>query len=144
MGIVCLVLCILVSLLRPLQCGAEATDSDERAMVERINERYDDFFRRQSELDELNAKREREAQEIKKVRSEHEKEVEEARRLYVLSRRKAVEDPRLEQQWEEQQKQAKQEMDQDRRRYVKEKKTVEDIVRRGRHIDENKEYDIED
>jgi hypothetical protein len=144
MGIVWVYFSLMLSLLIPHHCGAEATDDDQSPMVERINQRYDDFFRRQRAMEEEERQRDKKANEIKRVREEHEKRIEEARREYVKSRRKVVEDPRLEQQWLEHEKDVKQQNDQFRKRYVKRRDAVEAIRRKGRRIPEMKEYDLEE
>jgi hypothetical protein len=127
-----------------IQCRAEGLESDAEAMVERSNQRCDDFFRYRRSLEEADAIREKDAQEIKKVRADHDSVIEAARQEYVKNRKKAIPDPRLEKEaddatkaWIEQNKMAG-------KRYAQEKAKAESISRRGCHVPEMKEYDLED
>ena len=93
---------MLLPLLFSVQCGAEATDDVARAMVERSNQRCDDFYRYRRELEETDRRREKDADEIKKVRADHDKIIELARQEYVKTRKKTISDPRLEKEHDEQ------------------------------------------
>jgi hypothetical protein len=127
-----------------IQCGAEDLETDAKAMVERSNQRCDDFFRYRRQLEEADALREKDAQEIKKVRSAHDAQLEVARREYVKNRKISIPDPRLEKEadeankaWIEQNKMAG-------KRYAQERAKAEAISRRGCRVPEMKEYDLED
>lgn len=113
-------------------------------MVERINERYDDFFRRQHEIERRDVEREKDAQDIKKVRAQHDQEMEKAREQYVKSRKQTVVDPHLEQAWNEEQKMWKKKNQEARNCYVRTRDEVETIEKKGRRIPENKEYDLDE
>lgn len=128
-------------------CGAEATSPGEeetQSTIERINARYDDFFRRQRELQKRDEQRAQKAGEVKRQRRERQEILEEARASYVKSRKKAVEDPRLEKRWLAQDKEWVERNKMARARYVQKKQAVENIQKRGRRIPGNQEYDLED
>lgn len=143
MGIVCTAFFLILSLL-PLHCGAEATEEDVQPMVERINQRYDDFFRHQAKMEEEAEQREHKSEDVKRIRAEQRKQLEEARREYVKSHHKSGQDPHWEQEWNEQQKEIVEKQKLFRRRYVQRKQELEQAERHGRLIPENKEYDLED
>jgi hypothetical protein len=127
-----------------IQCGADGLETDAKAMVERSNQRCDDFFRYRRSLEEADARREKDAQEIKKVRSAHDAQIEAARQEYVRNRKKMIPDPRLEKEaddatkaWIEQNKMAG-------KRYAQEKAKADAISRRGCRVPEMKEYDLDE
>ncbi|MGZ3722113.1 MAG: hypothetical protein ACXVA9_04230, partial [Bdellovibrionales bacterium] len=138
----------LIALLLPLllsaHCGAEATDEDAKAMVERSNQRCDDFFRYRRELEETDRRREKDAGEIKKVRAEHDKVIELARQEYVKNRKKTIVDPRLEKDHDDQELAWKEHIKIAGKRYVQQKASADAIARRGCRVPEMKEYDLED
>lgn len=113
-------------------------------MVERINQRYDDFFRRQRLLQEIDATREREAELIKLQRQKERQANELARQEYVKSRKKVIPDPRWEREWEEQQKAWIEQIKLAGRRYSQKKQYLEDVESKGRRIPGKIEYQIED
>ena len=123
---------------------AYATEDSAQVMVERINQRYDDFFRRQVALEEQSRRREREAGEIKLVRKQQAVAHEVARADYVKSRKKTVVDPRLEHEWNEHQQEWKELNQLDRVRYVTKKQVIENMQKRGRRIPGKLEYELED
>lgn len=148
MGNLCWAFTMLVVILLPLgagaaDCGSEDT-AETRAMVERINQRYDDFFRRQRELDETDQRRERDSQEIKATRLDHSRQVELTRQEYVKNRKITVVDPRLERDWLAEDKAWKDQIKNSRRCYAERKRALEAIERRGRRIPGNLEFGLEE
>ena len=132
------------SLVVSSHCGAEATDEEEQAMVLRGNQRCDDFYRYQRERAEADVRREKDAQEIKRFRTEHGQMLELARRDYVKNRKATVVDPRLEKEYNDQDLAWKEQMKIARKRYAQRKAAVAAASRKGCHVPENKEYDLED
>lgn len=128
----------------PHQCGAEATDQETRQMVERINERYDDFYRRQREDEELAIKRDQAAKDINAIRLEQQKAMEKARETYVKERKLEAPNPQWEQEWNQQQQAWKEQNKMAGQRYVRERDFVESIERKGRMIPQMKEYDLDE
>jgi hypothetical protein len=116
-------------------------DEEGRAMAERLNQRYDDFFRRQREVEEQERRRESAASEATKLRRQREEELRKAAAEYRRS--KPVIDPRLEEQWNEQDKQWKSRIELARRCLVEKRNAVKALQRKGRTIPEMKEYDLE-
>ena len=126
-------------------CADETTAAEEKQMVERINDRYDDFFRRQHEIEAEREMRGREAGEIKKVRAKIREEHENARREYVKNRPpKRKEDPKLEQEWLEQERAWKEQNKMARNCLVRSKDELKAIEKKGRQIPEMKEYDLDE
>ena len=144
MGFVRIMFFALILCLRPLNCGAEDTFDDTKALVGNINQRYDDFFRRLREVDEREQMRESEASEIKRLRQQHAEQVEAARSDYVKSRKKQVIDPKLEQDWNHQEEQWVEQNKMARHRFVMKKQELENVLKRGRRIPENLEYDLQE
>ncbi len=112
--------------------------------VEEINRRYDDFFHFQAEREKKENQRNQGRDAIRQLRLEHTKILEVARRDYVRSRVKQVEDPRLEREWDNQVKAWKQDNEAARRQFVKQRALTEGIVRKGRRIPEKLEFELED
>ena len=144
MGLICRFLSLFLAVFLSSNCGAEATEDDLSPMVERINQRYDDFYRRQHQTAAEDQKRELEAAEIKKQRMDHEANLEKQRQEYVKARKKIVEDPRLEKAWLEQQQALAEQNKMAGRRFVQKRNAIDAIERRGRRVPEKKEYDLED
>ena len=127
-----------------LECAEEGSEAELSHMVDRINQRYDDFFKRQRELEEKDLRREKERDEIKQVRLDHEIQLELARKEYIKARKVTVIDPALERHWEAEQKAQREQNLMDARCYALRRSKVESFRSRGRRIPENKEYDLED
>lgn len=131
-------------------CSAEDTSAGGQAlsverMVKRINERHDDFFRYHRELEERWEKRRGTIGERKKLEAIHAEKVEHAREEYVKSKASRVrptdEASRLRHEAAEKDRLAQNEML--RLRYVKQRDTVEQYLKKGRAIPELKEFDLE-
>lgn len=133
-----------ILLLFSLSAKAAAPEDEAKAMVERSNQRCDDFFRYRRELEQMDARREKGSQEIKKVRAAHDAALEAARKEYVKNRKKSVPDPRLEKEYDEQAKGWIEANKLAGKRYAERKAQVEAITRKGCRVPEMKEYDLED
>lgn len=142
MGIVFASLGLIWLLLNAGPSGAEATFGEGRSSAECSEERYKDFFWRLQELEKRNEARERYAVEMKDIRLKHALKVEEARREFVKSRVRAVEDPRLEQEWNAEQAARKEQHEMARRRLVQMKQAEEKTCKH--QVPGLKEFDLED
>lgn len=113
-------------------------------MVERINERYDDFFKYHRHLEERWERLKIGADERKKMVREHHKKIEIARQEYVKSRRARPSDEPLRLKWEQEQKNRQEQIEMLRQRYVQKRDTVEQYLKKGRQIPGLKEFGLED
>lgn len=120
----------------------EVTGSVEE-MVERINQRYDDFFRWHRQQEERWKRFEVGTQERKKMEKEHAEKLEHARVAYIKARRERPSDEPLRIKWEKEQKERQEHIEMLRRRYVDQRDTIEKYLKKGRQIPEMKEYDLE-
>lgn len=124
---------------------AGAEDSrDVKVMVERINERYDDFFRvhdlQEKREERLMAGREDRRGELRRRQQEMEK----ARLSFVQARRPRASDEPLRLRWEAEQKGRREEIELLRRRYVEKRDTAEQYLLKGRAIPALQEFDLQD
>lgn len=124
-------------------CVAESTPETVQEMVERINRRYDDFFRFHRDMEARNQARLRGRDERKELERAHRAELERAREAYVKQRRPKGSDEALRRKWEEEQKARAEELEIYRKRYVEKRDRLEEYRRKGRAIPEMKEYDLE-
>ncbi|MBX3023062.1 MAG: hypothetical protein KF799_15405 [Bdellovibrionales bacterium] len=126
-----------------VQCDAKDTAGREK-MVERINERYDDFFRYQRHLEERERARDKGRGENKAMLKEHEAKLEKARLEYIKNRRPPPDRRELEKQAEAADKERKQRMELARRCYVEEQNAAEAVLKRGRKIPGNQEFGLDE
>lgn len=124
-------------------CGAEDTSLSVEAMVKRINERYDDFFRFHREQEQRWQKMRSGVDERKQRERAHAERLERAREQYVKTRRERPSDERLRLRWEADQKERAEQYELFRKRYVQRRDTVEQYLKKGRQIPEMKEFDLE-
>lgn len=124
-----------------LQCPPAKVDHSK---VERLNERYDDFFRYQRAKEEHEAKLERGVPEVKAMREIHEKELERAREAYVAKPKDPEREERLRLEWEKRQKLREAEHVEARRCELLSRHEAESAEKRGRKIPEMKEYDLDE
>lgn len=124
-----------------MQCPPTKMD---HSRVERLNERYDDFFRYQRAKEEHDAKLERGVPEVKARREIHEKELERARETYAAKSKDTEREERLRVEWEKQQKLREAERVEARRCELLSRHEAELAEKRGRKIPEMKEYDLEE
>jgi hypothetical protein len=125
------------------QCDTKDTASGEK-MVERINRRYDDFFRYQEHLEEREHMRNKGRGENRAKLEAHEKKIEQARQEYIKNRRPKPDSSELEAKAEADKKQRSARIEVARRCYLQQRAHAEALLKRGRTIPENKEYELED
>lgn len=127
-------------------CVAEdnvESSSFVKDMVERINKRYDDFFRYHRDMEERLAKLEGGRGERKKAESAYYAKIEEARVAYVKNKKPKNSDEALRVRWEQEEKERKEKFELFRRRHVQARDEIERYRLKGRKIPELKEYDLE-
>jgi cupin superfamily acireductone dioxygenase involved in methionine salvage len=129
-----------------LMCGAEATQQNVLSvqdMVERINQRYDDFFRYHRGMEERAKRFEHGRGERKAAEKAHYDSLERARQRYVETKKPRNSDEPLRIQWEKEEKERKEKFEMYRQRHVRTRDEVERYLLKGRKIPELKEYDLE-
>lgn len=126
-----------------LQCGPQGVAEGER-LVERINRRYDDFYRFRRVADERNEKREKARDEGKELRKQRAERLENARKDYVKNRRPPPDRRDLELRHEREQKERVARQELARRCFVQQREEANRLLSRGRKIPGNLEFDIED
>lgn len=125
------------------QCDTKVTGAEH--MIERINKRYDDFFRYRHEQEARDHARERGRGENKELLERHDKALEKARLAYLKERRTPPDhDKEIEAEMLKGQKERKDKLEAARQCYVQKEAQAEAILKRGRQIPENEEFDIED
>lgn len=132
---------VLIALQSPQ--AQEAATTSVPQMVKRINDRYDDFFRYHREREERWNRSRKGVDERKTLLKQREASLEKARKAYVKARkaRPSDEADRLRAEAALKERQANHEML--RRRYVNQRDTIEQYLKKGRQIPELKEYDLE-
>ncbi len=127
-------------------CVAEDTQPMSefvKEMVERINQRYDDFFRYHREMEERMARFEVGRGERKAAEKRYYDELERARVEYVKNKKAKDSTEHLRVQWEREEKERREKMEMFRQRHVRARDEIERHLLRGRKIPELKEYDLE-
>ena len=125
----------------PVICSAQDIEN-AGDRISCSNERYEDFMRLQYEKDKQVGDRQRYADEIKIIRADNAKRVEEARRGYQRERK--ADDSRAEAAYQAEQKAAKEQQKLVERRFVMARDELAKARCRGLKIPELKEYDLED
>lgn len=113
-------------------------------MVERINQRYDDFFRFNRKMEERWDSMRSGASERRKLVAAHAVKVEEARKQFVQARKARPSDEPLRLKWEQEQKNRLEQIEILRQRFVRKRDTVEQYLKKGRQIPGLKEFGLED
>lgn len=126
-----------------IECDAKATASSAK-MVERINQRYDDFFRYQRQVEERERSRNKGRGENKIALEKHEKRIEAARQEYVKNRRPKPDRSDLEAKAEQERKERNAKMEVARRCFVQQQSAEESLLKRGRMIPGNQEFDLQE
>jgi len=111
--------------------------------LERINSRYDDFFRWIKARDERYERSQIATDDRKKAEKAHAEMLEREREKYVKERKAKPDLGPLRLKWEQQVKEQQEQMELLRRRYVEQRDEVEQYLKKGRTIPEMKEYDLE-
>jgi hypothetical protein len=123
------------------KCDSKVTGAD----IDRINKRYDDFFRYRRQLEERDRAREKGRGDLHKGEQAREKALEKARLAYLKNRRPAPDhEAKYEAEMLRHQKERKDELEAARRCYVESQDKAEKLLKRGRMIPGNAEYDLED
>jgi hypothetical protein len=119
-------------------------DTAAKRTVERINERYDDFFRARKSREEREKRREAAKINVRERRLARQHKLELARREFVKNRHPKPDDSHRQAWFDAQLKERERKMEARRRCYVQNKNEAEQILKRGRAIPGLLEYDLED
>lgn len=122
-------------------CGA---DGSINTNIDRINSRYDDFFRHRRDQEERDARSQVGVEEVLAAREAREKRLEEARATYSRVPKDEAREEALRVEWEKGQKQRQLQMAQAANCEVDRRSAAEEVLKRGRKIPEMKEYELED
>lgn len=125
------------------QCDSKDTGQEE--MIERINKRYDDFFRHQRMEVERTRDRQKDRGQNHRERLAHEAQMERARLAYLKSHRAAPDqEAKMEAEMEKRRKERNAANEAARSCYVQSQLRAEKLLKRGRMIPGNLEYHLED
>ena len=113
-------------------------------MVERINQRYDDFYRYHRELEERNSLLEQGRGDRKATEKAYYDKLERAREDYVQTKKPRQSLEPLRAGWEQQEKERREKQEMNRQRHVHSRDELEKYLIKGRKIPELKEYGLED
>lgn len=111
--------------------------------VERINKRYDDFFRYIREREERFERSQKSNDDRKKIEHARMERLEKARQKYVMERKARPNLDYLRVQYERELKEHQEKMEMLRRRYVEKRDELDQYLKKGRQIPEMKEYELE-
>jgi DNA repair exonuclease SbcCD ATPase subunit len=125
-----------------VHCVSE--ESEIHANVERLNQRYDDFFHRRQRLEQEYQERLAGAAEVARQRAALAEQHAKARADYVHTHKVEKPDPRLETHWLEEQKVLRQQEELTRQRYVDDRDAILKAEKRGRRIPPMLEFDLDD
>ncbi len=112
--------------------------------VERLHQRYDDFFRYEKMKEEHQREIEAAAPEVKIQKEIREKELERARREYRAVPKDYAREEALRIEWEKSQKDRVKQIELARLCEVQQREAAEQILRKGRKVPELKEFDLEE
>ena len=139
---------LLIALFFHISAGAMVCDTaeTERAHreVERINQRYEDFFRYQRKIEERERELEAGVPEVKALQETREKELERARRAYRAEPKNYAREEALRLEWEKSQKEREKRIELARLCEVQQRDAAEQILKKGRNVPELKEFDLEE
>ncbi len=114
------------------------------ARVEKVNQRYDDFFRVQYEREERLRELEKGVPLVKAERQRHEQRLNEARKAYRAIKKDHAREEALRIEWEKSQKERARKLELARLCEVQQRRAVEQAIKKGRQIPPLKEFDLED
>lgn len=117
--------------------------ADVPGEIERINQRYDDFWRQRKAREERAEKSQVSNDDRKKAEKARVQKLEEERQKYVKERKARPSLEHLRPQYEAQLKEQQEKNELLRRRYVEQRDETEQYLKKGRRIPEMKEYDLE-
>jgi lipopolysaccharide biosynthesis regulator YciM len=126
-----------------LAVGLPAFALEEDWRVQRLNERFEDFYSRLRVEEEFAEKRQAAAKDVEKQRKDWNKEMEAARMDYIKNKPKPPDVGPAVKEWSEHEEKSVKEREIARRHYVDVKNHIEILERSAKKIDENKEYDLE-
>ncbi|MGE0527416.1 MAG: hypothetical protein AB7G93_13535 [Bdellovibrionales bacterium] len=128
-----------------VECPPSRSGYTTGEIVERINRRYDDFFRLEHEREEREAEIRQHAHDVKKARQKRAERLERAREEYVKNRPPREEESEiLRKRWEAEEKDRRQRLELARDCYIKNQEEAQEILNRGRRIPELREYNLQD
>ena len=127
-----------------LQCDPKAGGAQGEKMVERINRRYDDFFRYRDSLQAREQERNKGRGENKAFLKAHDARLEQARKEYVKNRRPKPDTSALQAQAEAKFKERRAQIEEARRCYVQQRDHAQALLKKGRQIPGKLEFDLED
>lgn len=120
-----------------------AKASEESWRLERMSERYEDFFKRLKDIESYNDHREAGAEEVVKERRAWVQKMETARQDYVNNKKAPPDQTAAHNAWLAEQEKWHKDHETGREQYVEVKNHVELIQRSSKRIPEDVEYDIE-
>jgi hypothetical protein len=112
--------------------------------IERINQRYDDFFRERREREEHAEHLQQGVPQVKIEQEARAKELEKARQAYRAVPKDYAKEEAMRLQWEAAQKEQVKKMELARLCEVQQKAKVEELLKKGRKIPELKEFDLDE
>lgn len=133
---------ILISPWSSATCPPESREELEKG-IDRINRRYDDFFRHRREEEERLQNIEKGAGEVKVEQERRAKKLEQARLEYKRVPKDYAREEALRVEWEKSQEQRKKAIEMARLCDVQQRQQIKDALKKGRQIPELKEFDLE-
>ena len=121
----------------------DVVKGDGPSMVQRLNERYDDFFRYHQQRAEREERLQRGVPDVHEARRRHEERLEQARRAHVTVPKDLALEERRRIEWEAMQKVRLAQLEEARKCLVQQRQAAEQVLLKGRKIPEMKEYDLE-
>ncbi len=109
-------------------------DNEYRLMLQRLTERYQDYFIHQTDQKRFEAQRIKGAEALKKKREQEIKAAEQSRQAYIKNRKAIPDDTPLRLKWENEQRQAAAELERNRTNYVLKKERTQKVERSARQI----------
>lgn len=126
-----------------IPCDGNDAGANARA-VQRINQRHDDFFRYRDHLEEREQMRDRGRGENKTALEARTKRLEQARIEYLRHQRPKPDTTELEAKYEQDRKARNVRIEKARECYVDAQAKAEGMLKRGRMVPENKEFDLDE
>lgn len=141
--LICLLLPFNAYAAAPLNCEAVDVQRLEKE-VQRINQRYDDFFRDRREREERAERMRHGSDDRKKLLEAHEKEMEKARQAYQAKPKDHAREEALRLEWEAEQKEKAKRVELARLCEVQQRAKAEELLKKGRAIPDLKEFDLDE
>jgi hypothetical protein len=109
-------------------------DPEYKQMVERLNQRYQDYFIHEKDARRFETQREKGVAEVKKERTQEEKLQEKARLAYIQARRKTPDPTPNRLKWEGDQRREAKAAEREREAYVQKKSRISRLEKTARQI----------